>query len=87
MAREALFVPLVHIEKARNCMTQKSITRNKALRMAIEALESQRHAVAVDANLHDVYGADYPAAVSASKKRTEIEQAIEIIKAISIQLS
>lgn len=65
----------------------KPITRKKALSMAVKALEQQRQHLAVDANMHDLYKADYPAAVSASQRRAEINQAIDLIKDISKGLS
>jgi len=68
-------------------MATKPITRKKALRLAVQALEAQRQHLAVDANMHDLYKADYPAAINASKKRAELNQAIDFLNDISKGLS
>ena len=51
--------------------------RDKALRLAVAALRKQAQRLAVDANLHDVYHADYPHAVNASQERKLLLEAIE----------
>jgi len=53
------------------------MTPARALKLAIKALEEQRHKLAPEANLHDCYGADHPGAVKASQKRAEIEAAMK----------
>jgi hypothetical protein len=50
----------------------------QAVTLAIQALEEQRHGLAVEANLADKFGATYPAAVNASAKRKKINEAIEV---------
>lgn len=52
------------------------MTSQRALTLAIQALEAQIKALAVNANLHDVCHADAPACVEASRKRKELREAI-----------
>ena len=40
-----------------------------AIKLAVECLRKENQALAVHANLCTVYGADYPAALSAVKRR------------------
>jgi ABC-type phosphate transport system auxiliary subunit len=61
------------------------VKRDRAIRLAVEAIQAQIHKLAVDANLHDVYGADYPQAINASAKRKELLEAIEILERHVIQ--
>jgi hypothetical protein len=53
------------------------MNRKKALKLGIEALNVWIKHFAVDANIHDVYGGDYPYAIKASQKRRELLGAIE----------
>lgn len=52
----------------------------KAVKLAVKALKEQIQAVAVDANMHDRYRADYPLAVKSSKSRAEWIEAIRILE-------
>ena len=52
------------------------MTREKALKLAIEALKKRVQGLAIEANLHDIYHADYPGAVRASKERKQLAEAI-----------
>ncbi len=54
--------------------------RAHAIRIAIASIEREIKSIAVDANLHDLYKADYPHAIKASKRRTDLRAAIEILK-------
>lgn len=56
------------------------MTRGKAIRVAIEAMQREIRRLSVDANLHEAYGLDSPTAVSASKKRAELRDAILILE-------
>ena len=53
------------------------MNKKKALKLGIEALHVWIKHFAVDANLHDVFGADYPYAIKASQKKQELLGAIE----------
>ena len=53
--------------------------REQAIKLAIEAMRAQLQRLAVDANMCDVYGATYQAAVGASAKRKQVLEAIEIL--------
>ncbi len=54
-----------------------AMTPARAIALALVALEEQRHRLAPEANLHDIYGADHPGAVKASQKRAEIGAAMK----------
>lgn len=52
------------------------MTHAQARRIAIEAIEAQIKALAIDANMAERLGATYPAAVKASQRRKELRAAI-----------
>ena len=52
----------------------------RALKLAIEAMKHEHHRFAVDANLAEFYGADYPEAINALKKRKELQEAILLLE-------
>jgi hypothetical protein len=54
--------------------------RARAVTLAIQCLASEIKRLAVQANLHDRYGADTPACVEASRRRTELRAAIEALR-------
>jgi hypothetical protein len=56
------------------------MTRATATRLAIQALEAQIKALAVQANLADVYHADAPACVQASARRRELRDAVAALR-------
>jgi hypothetical protein len=57
------------------------MTPERALVLALAAVRQQIQALAVDANLAEKYGADYPAAIRASKTRAELRAALaELLK-------
>lgn len=56
------------------------MNRARATALAIECIEREIKRLAVDANLHDLMHADYPAAVKASARRTELRAAIAALK-------
>lgn len=47
--------------------------------VAIEAMNKEIKMLNFDANLHEWYGADYPAAVNASRRRCELRMAIKAL--------
>ena len=49
---------------------------NKAIRLAVQALQAESQKLAFDANLYDLGLAVYPMAKSASERRKEIDEAI-----------
>lgn len=56
------------------------MNRQRATTIAISAIEAQIKALAVNANLHDMMGADAPVCVEASKRRKELREAIEALR-------
>lgn len=48
----------------------------RAMALAIAALEREIKALAVEANLHDLAGARYPVAIRASERRKELRDAV-----------
>jgi len=55
------------------------MTYQHATKLALECVDKELHSLAVHANLADWYEADYPAAISASKRRKELKRAIEVL--------
>lgn len=55
------------------------MTRARALTLALQCLAAECKRLAVQANLHDVYHADTPATVAASKRRADLRRAIETL--------
>jgi hypothetical protein len=47
-----------------------------AYRTAIDSMEKEVKTLNMDANLHELMGADYPKAVNASKRRHKLNEAI-----------
>lgn len=56
------------------------MTNARAIALAIQALEAQIKRLAVNANLHDLCHADAPACVEASRRRTELRDAIAALR-------
>lgn len=56
------------------------MTRARAVTLAIQCLASEIKRLAVQANLHDQYGADAPACVEASRRRTELRAATRALQ-------
>jgi hypothetical protein len=57
------------------------MTFDHARAIAIEALRRQAQRLATDANLHDMYHANHPAAINASRKRHELLEAVDTLQA------
>jgi hypothetical protein len=55
--------------------------------VAIEAMKREIKSLNVDANLHEKYGADYAAAVQASRRRAELRTAIQRMEALLLASS
>ena len=51
-----------------------------AIQMAIDSLRRQAQRLAIEANLHDLYQANHPAAINASAKRRKLLEAVEILQ-------
>jgi hypothetical protein len=49
------------------------------IQVAIEAMKKEIKSLNVDANLHERYGAEYMAAVQASRRRCELREAIKAL--------
>lgn len=52
----------------------------QAMKLAIQAMEKEIQSLAVNANLHDVYGMDAPACIADSKRRKELRAAIALLQ-------
>ncbi len=52
----------------------------RAIHVAIAAIEHEIKSLAFDANMHDLLKADYPHTIKASKRRAELLAAIEALK-------
>jgi hypothetical protein len=55
------------------------MTYPKAITIAKKALEQEIKKLAPNANLHDIYGADAPACVEASRRRGELKEALKAL--------
>ena len=56
------------------------MTGQKATALAIQALEKEIKALAVNANLEDAYHSGIPMCVEASRRRRELREAIAVLK-------
>ncbi len=56
------------------------MTRDRAITLAIAALEKEIKALAVQANLEDMYHSGIPACVQASQRRKELREAIAVLR-------
>ena len=57
-------------------MTQ---SERDALRVAKQCIKREIKQIAANANLSDMYGADFPAATSASNRKARLERSLEEI--------
>ncbi len=62
------------------------VTRTQALQLAKEMVKKRTHILAVEANLHDHYGADYPAAKNAAKERDKLREALIVLERIKDEI-
>ena len=53
---------------------------SKKIRLASWCVEKEIQSLAVDANLHDMYGVDNAYAAGASKLRNELREVLEFLK-------
>lgn len=65
-----------------NVVQSTGMSRDKALKLAIQALESQRRLCAFDANLAECYGSTDAAHVGARKRREEIDEALKTLRGL-----
>jgi hypothetical protein len=56
------------------------MTSTRAITLAIAALEAQIKRLATNANLADLYHADAPACVEASRRRAELREAVRALR-------
>jgi Mrp family chromosome partitioning ATPase len=56
---------------------RKPITRGRAIRIAVAAMRRELQVIAFDANMHEHYGARYPQAEAAARRRQDLLAAIE----------
>jgi hypothetical protein len=56
------------------------MTRDKAIRVAIDAMKQQRQKYAFDANMRDLYGETNPTAINSSKIYNELTEAIKTLE-------
>ncbi len=54
-----------------------------ALNLAIECVNKEIRRLAVDANLAERFGATFPYAVRASKRRSQLRQALELLNTLT----
>jgi hypothetical protein len=63
------------------------MNNKQAIKIAIEAMRERIKKYAVDANLHDHMGADYPWAITSSEKRKELLEAIAALEDLTRAVS
>ena len=56
------------------------MTYFRAIQLAVECINKEIHRLAVDANLHEVYGAQYAAAKRSAKSRQTLRDAIAVLR-------
>lgn len=56
------------------------MTRPRAIAIAIACIEHEIKRLAVEANLHEVYGLTSPGAIKASQRRAQLRTAIETLQ-------
>lgn len=54
--------------------------RAQAITIAIACIEREIKRLAVEANMHDLANATYPAAIEASARRADLRQAIQALR-------
>jgi hypothetical protein len=59
----------------------RPMTNAQAVRLAIKCMKKEIHLLAMPANLHERYGADFPSAINASKDRKKLREAIVVLEA------
>jgi hypothetical protein len=64
----------------RGSAPKKAMSVKKACRLAVRELRRRIQFLAVDGNLHELYGADYPAAIRAYRERQDLREAVEILE-------
>ncbi len=62
------------------------VTRTQALQIAKEMIKKRLHILAVDANLHDHYRANYPAAKNAAKERDQLREVLIVLERIKNEI-
>ncbi len=55
------------------------MTKQQAIKLAIELIDKEYQRLAVPAHLYEDYGLDWPSAVGASKRRTKLKEAKTIL--------
>ena len=61
------------------------MTPQQAVALAVDALKKERQRVAFDANTHDQWGVDTPHAAHSSAKRRRINEAIDVLNAMTAE--
>lgn len=56
------------------------MNQSQAIKLAIGCIEREIKRLAANANLHDMYGANMPSCVDASKRRKELREVIDELK-------
>jgi hypothetical protein len=56
------------------------VNLSRALEQAIECIDKEIHSLGVDANLHEIYQAQYRAALIASKRRKQLLEARQVLE-------
>jgi len=56
------------------------VNRSRAIRLALECIEAEIKRLAVEANLHEVYGLASPGAMQASRRRQELRAVITTLQ-------
>ncbi len=62
------------------------VTRTDAINLAKEMIKKRIHILAVEADLHDHYGADYPAAKNAARERDKLREALIALERIKDEI-
>lgn len=58
-----------------------------AIKLSIKYLRAAKQRIVFDANMHNVYGADYPHAINSAKEVRKIDAAIDSLNGLNTRLS
>ena len=61
------------------------MTKSQAIHLALSSMAKETKRLAVQANLHDMYGSDDVHCVNASKRRKRLNAAADLFEAMLIQ--
>jgi cyclopropane fatty-acyl-phospholipid synthase-like methyltransferase len=62
------------------------LNTGQAIEQAIECIDKEVHALSIDANMHDIYQAEYRRAVMASRRRKQLRVARRLLEQLKTRV-